>query len=113
VLNGITDAKTRRDQGFAASIANGGIDPINVFPIDPDNGNPSEANNYSPLWDAHVNMWTEAAVSGGKVRRITSFEDLEGLVRAGLVTSASINPPGPATASSRACGRRGRSSTAR
>ena len=95
VLNGITDAKTRRDQGFAASIANGGIDPINVFPIDPDNGNPSEANNYSPLWDAHVNMWTEAAVSGGKVRRITSFEDLEGLVRAGLVTSASINPPGP------------------
>jgi hypothetical protein len=95
VLNGITDTKTKNDQGFAASIANGGIDPINVFPIDPDNDNRSEANNYSPLWDAHVNMWTEAAISSGKVRRITSFEDLKALVRAGLVTSAAINPPGP------------------
>ncbi len=94
VLNGITDTKTRNDQGFAASIANGGIDPINIFPIDPDNENRSESNNYSPLWDAHVNMWTEAAVSGGKVRRITSFADLEGLVKAGLVTNAAINPPG-------------------
>ena len=95
VLNGITDTKTRNDQGFAASIANGGIDPINIFPIDPDNDNRSETNNYSPLWDAHVNMWTEAAVRGGKVRRITSFADLEGLVKAGMVTNAAINPPGP------------------
>ena len=95
VLNGITDTKMKNDQGFAASIANGGIDPINVFPIDPDNNNRSESNNYSPLWDAHVNMWTEAAVSSGKRRRITSFEDLQTLVRAGWVTSAAINPPGP------------------
>ncbi len=94
VLNGLTDAKTRQDQGFAASIANAGIDPINVFPIDPENGNASLMNNYSPLWDAHVSMWTEAAVRDGKRRRITSFEDLEKLVKAGLVTSASINPPG-------------------
>ncbi len=94
VVNGITDTKTRNDQGFAASIANAGIDPINIFPIDPDNDNRSPTNNYSPLWDAHVSMWTEAAVSGGKLRRITSFSDLDGLVRAGLVTSASINPPG-------------------
>jgi hypothetical protein len=33
VLNGVTDTKTVQDQGVAASIANGGIDPINVFPI--------------------------------------------------------------------------------
>lgn len=94
VLNGITDTKTHQDQGFAASIANGGIDPINVFPIDPDNDNRELSNNYSPLWDAHVNMWTDAAMKSGKVRRITSFGDLEGLVKAGLITSASINPPG-------------------
>ncbi len=95
VLNGITDTKAGKDQGFAASIANAGIDPINVFPIDPDNSNRSETNNYSPLWDAHVSMWTEAAISGGKIRRITSFGDLAGLVRAGWITSATINPPGP------------------
>jgi len=98
VLNGVTDTGTRQDQGFVASVVNGGIDPINVFPIDPTNDDRSERNNYSPLWDAHVTMWTPAAVSGGKVRRITSFEDLQGLVRAGLVTSASINPPGPGNA---------------
>ena len=96
VLNGIADTATQQDQGFVASIANAGIDPINVFPIDPDNDNRSQANNYSPLWDAHVNMWTEAAVRSGKRRRITSFADLERLVGAGLVTNAFINPPGAA-----------------
>lgn len=94
VLNGITDTATKQDQGFAASIANGGIDPINVFPIGPSNDDRSANNNYSPLWDAHVSMWTPDAMKTGKVRRITSFEDLQSLVKAGWVTSAMINPPG-------------------
>jgi hypothetical protein len=94
VLNGIIDPGTGQNQGFATSLANGGIDPINIFPIPPSNDDNSAANNYSPLWDAHVNMWTEEAIKTNKVRRITSFEDLEGLVKAGLVTSASINPEG-------------------
>jgi hypothetical protein len=95
VLNGITDTRTGQHQGFTASLANGGIDPINIFPIPPSNDDRSAANNYSPLWDAHVNMWTDAAIKANKVRRITSFEDLQGLVKAGLVISASINPEGP------------------
>lgn len=94
VLNGITDKSTGQFQGFTASLANGGIDPINVFPISPSNDDRSAANNYSPLWDAHVNMWTDAAIKANQVRRITSFEDLKGLVEAGLVTSAYINPEG-------------------
>jgi hypothetical protein len=95
VLNGITDTDSKQDQGFTTTLANGGIDPINIFPIDPDNDNPSEDNNYSPMWDAHVNMWTEAAIRDKKVRRITSFEDLKSLIDAGLVTSAMISPAGP------------------
>ena len=95
VLNGITDTKTGQDQGFAASLANKGIDPINVFPIGPNNDDSSDANNYSPMWDAHVNMWTDAAIKDNWVRRITSFEDLKGLINAGMVTSAMINPAGP------------------
>ena len=95
VLNGITDTRTGQHQGFAASLANGGIDPLNVFPVGPSNDDPSDDNNYSPMWDAHVSMWTDAAVKGDKVRRITSFEDLKGLIDAGLVTSAMINPAGP------------------
>jgi hypothetical protein len=95
VLNGITDTSTGQHQGFAASLANGGIDPINIFPYPPANDDPSAENNYSPLWDAHVNMWTEEAIAAGKVRRITSFEDLGELIEAGLVTNAFINPEGP------------------
>jgi len=95
VLNGIIDPKTGEDQGFADSLANGGIDPINVFPVGPNNDDRSDGNNYSPMWDAHVSMWTDAAIAAKKVRRITSFEDLKSLIDAGLVTSAMINPAGP------------------
>jgi hypothetical protein len=33
VLNGRTDKGSGEDQGFSTALANGGIDPINVFPI--------------------------------------------------------------------------------
>lgn len=95
VLNGKTEMGSGDDQGFSTSLKNGGIDPINVFPIPPRNDDGSQRNNYSPLWDAHVSMWTPAAVSAGRVRRVTSLRELEGLVRDGHMTSAMINPPGP------------------
>ncbi len=95
VLNGKTDINSGDDQGFSTSLANGGIDPINIFPIAPRNNNRSASNNYSPLWDVHVNMWTRAAIRAGRVTRIRSLDQLNRLIRAGLVTSAEINPPGP------------------
>lgn len=95
VLNGRTDAGSGQDQGFSTSLRNGGIDPINIFPIPPRNADASKSNNYSPLWDAHVSMWTQAAVAGGKVKRVASLGELGRLVRAGQMTSADINPPGP------------------
>jgi len=95
VLNGRTDKGSGEDQGFSTALGNGGIDPINVFPIGPDNDNPSRENNYSPLWDAHVSMWTQAAIDAGKVHRIHSMDEQKSLIREGLLTSASINPPGP------------------
>jgi hypothetical protein len=98
VLNGNTDINSRDDQGFSTSLRNGGIDPINIFPIPPRNNNRSASNNYSPLWDLHVNMWTPAAVRAGRVTRIRSQEQLNRLIRAGHVTSAMINPPGPGNA---------------
>jgi hypothetical protein len=47
VLNGMTDTETRQDQGFTTTLANDGIDPINIFPIRPNNDDSSENNNYS------------------------------------------------------------------
>jgi hypothetical protein len=94
VANGITDVKTGQAQGFAMSLANGGLDPINVFPFAPDNENRSADNNYSPLWDAHVVVWTEKAFKDKKVRQIKSFEDLETLTKADLITSANLGGEG-------------------
>jgi hypothetical protein len=94
VLNGRTDKGSGQDQGFSTALANG-VDPINVFPIGPDNDNRSRENNYSPLWDLHVSMWTEAAVGKGKVHRIHSMDEQKSLISEGYLTSASINPPGP------------------
>ena len=93
VLNG--PMTLGNEQGFMVSIANKGLDPINVFPYGPDNTNLTNSNWYSPMWDAHVSQWSDVAVKQGQVRRITSFDDLQSLIRNGIVTSAFINPPGP------------------
>jgi hypothetical protein len=95
VLNGTTEMGSGQDQGFSTALANGGIDPINVFPVGPENENSSHSNNYSPLWDAHVSMWTAEAIKAHKVHRIHSMEEQKSLIKKGLLTSAEINPPGP------------------
>lgn len=91
VLNG--PRTLGEEQGFEVSLLNGGIDPINVFPIDPDNADTSETNNYSPLWDAHVSQWTDD-VPLEKRTRITSISQLNELVEAGKVENAFVNPEG-------------------
>ena len=87
-LNGVTTLNSGQEQGFESSLANGGIDPINVFPLPPDNDNPSESNNYSPLWDAHISAWTEKAMKEGKVHRIMSMAEQKQLITDGYLTSA-------------------------
>jgi hypothetical protein len=92
VLNGRTDKGSGEDQGFSTALANG-IDPINVFTVGPEND--KQTNNYSPLWDAHVSMWTEKAIAAHKVHRIHSIDEQKQLITEGYLTSAEINPPGP------------------
>jgi hypothetical protein len=92
VLNGNTVEGSGDDQGFSTALHNG-VDPINVFPIPPDNED--STNNYSPLWDAHVSQWTAKAIQEGKVHRIHSMAEQKQLIAEGYLTSAYINPPGP------------------
>ena len=86
VANGETGADNPERQSLSSTILDDDMDPINVFPFDPDNKQ-QFFNNYSPMWDAHISMWTQEAIDAGKRRRITSFEDLTELVEAGYVTS--------------------------
>lgn len=93
VLNGRTDKGSGEDQGFSTALANG-VDPINVFPIEPENDNRETSNNYSPLWDAHVSQWTQKAMDDHKVHRIHSMTEQKKLIAEGYLTSADISPPG-------------------
>ena len=91
VSNGETGPTNPQRQGLNSTILDGtAYDPINVFPLDPDNKK-EYGNNYSPMWDAHINAWTPTAIAAGKRRRITSFEDLAKLVKQGYVTDFSGN----------------------
>ncbi len=84
--NGETGAGNPDRQGLNSTIVDDDRDPVNVFPLDPDN-RARRDNDYSPMWDAHVSMWTDAAIAAGQRRAITSFEDLAQLVAAGQLVS--------------------------
>jgi hypothetical protein len=93
--NGETGANNPERQGLNSTILDGdAFDPINVFPLDPDNDK-RENNNYSPMWDAHIYVWTDAAIQAGKRRQVKSIEDLKGLFTEGLVTNAPPNAGDP------------------
>ena len=92
-INGIEEIGNPEVQGLNYTVASDGQDPINVFPLDPDNDRFFN-NNYSPMWDAHVNQWTQEAVDENRERRITGFEDLRNLVDEGQVESGAISPEG-------------------
>ncbi|MEM6842258.1 MAG: hypothetical protein AAF632_08525 [Bacteroidota bacterium] len=97
VTNGLTGADNPERQSLSSTIVDDDLDPINVFPFDPDNDQ-IFFNNYSPMWDAHLNAWTDEAINGPKGdqrRRITSFEDLKSLIEQGLVTSFEGSPGAP------------------
>lgn len=105
VANGPTGADNPQRQGLNSTVLDGDRDPVNVFPLDPINDR-RFANNYSPLWDAHINQWTDEAIAGGRRRAITGFGDLRELVEAGLVTSfaGSTGPANDFVAGLRATG---------
>lgn len=93
--NGETGANNPQRQGLNSTILDGpAFDPINVFPLDPDN-NKEENNNYSPMWDAHIYVWTDAAIQAGKRRQVKSIADLKKLFTDGLITNAPANMGDP------------------
>lgn len=93
--NGETGKDNPERQGLNSTILDGNAyDPINVFPLDPDN-NKRDGNNYSPMWDAHIYVWTDAAIKAGKRKRIKSFEDLAQRFKDGDIDNAGINTGSP------------------
>ena len=77
--NGIPDPSGNLGQGLNISTIDQAIDPVNVFPIQPTD------TRYTPMWDAHIYMWTADAIQNDERRIVTSIDDLRGLFEEGLV----------------------------
>lgn len=78
-VNGQTGVNNPNRQGLNSALLDG-LDPLNVVQSSPHNAK------YSPLWDAHVSAWTDAAIAAGLNTRQMKFEDIAKLAEQGLVT---------------------------
>lgn len=83
VANGETGIKNPERQGLSSTIVDGGLEPDNVFQQDPQNTLVNS--NYSPMWDAHIYLWTNAAIAAGLRKRVKDLTQLKSLLDAGSV----------------------------
>jgi len=80
VANGQVGKANPERQGFDSALSGDGS-PLNVLA-----GSPSLAAGYSPLWDLHLAIWTDAAIQAGKDVRLTSEDAFASAVEAKLLT---------------------------
>ncbi len=97
IVNGPMGAGNPERQGLRSAVAGEG-DPLNIIREEPECSDPHNqavcsALEYSPLWDVHPVLWTQAAIDGGLRKRLTSHQDVEALFMAGELVSAA--PTGP------------------
>jgi hypothetical protein len=87
--NGQTGPTNPERQGLNAAILDQ-LPPLNILKEIPE---PTSQFDYSPLWEPHLETWTDAAVAAGLNVRQTDFATAEQLVTDGLATG--FPPPAP------------------
>lgn len=92
IVNGPTGLLNPQRQGLQSAVLGEGS-PLNVTEIHPRNR--GEIPTYSPLWDVHPAVWTDAAIAAGERRRIDHHEDVIDLFVAGKLVSGGEGPPNP------------------
>jgi hypothetical protein len=88
-INGQTGANNPQRQGIISALQGEGA-PLNVLQEDPNNGSGSPR--YSPLWDVHPAVWTDAAIARKERQRLTDFSDIANAVKKGFITSGGSGP---------------------
>jgi len=88
VTNGQLGASNPQRQGLSSALLDG-LDPLNILGEVPEN---DPASHYSPLWDANLATWSQAAIDAGLNRRVTTFDDLLTLADRGLITAPDGGP---------------------
>lgn len=80
--NGQTGVNNPQRQGLNAAILDG-IPPLNILQEVPE---PTAQFDYSPLWDVHLETWTQATVAAGQNVRQTDFSSALQQVASGHAT---------------------------
>jgi len=76
-------------QGLGAAILDA-LPPLNILKEIPE---PTSQFDYSPLWDIHLETWTDAAVANGLNVRQTDFSAAQQQVTNGLATGFPLGTP--------------------
>ncbi|NIU76161.1 MAG: hypothetical protein GWN71_22140 [Gammaproteobacteria bacterium] len=96
VVNGPRGVDNPERQGLQSAVLGEG-DPLNIIREEQECGDPTDCSAllYSPLWDIHPVVWTQAAIDAGLRERLTHHRDVIDLYRDGYLVSPPI-AAGPA-----------------
>lgn len=101
VVNGERGMDNRERQGLQSALLGEGS-PLNITIIHPRNRGRQPT--YSPLWDVHPAVWTEAAIAAGERERLEHHAKVAKAVRDGLIVSGGMGPMNPDLGGLRAAG---------
>ncbi len=88
IVNGERGVSNPDRQGLQSALLGEG-DPLNVTQEEP--GFEDGVVLYSPIWDLHLIVWTDAAIAAGQRRLLTDADEIAAAFQAGLVVSGTPN----------------------
>ena len=89
IVNGINGVGNPQRQGLNSALRGEG-DPLNINQDIPGQGN----GRYSPVWDVHPVVWTQAVIDAEKRKRLVSGSDVASAFVNGFITGPGTVPNG-------------------
>ncbi len=89
IVNGINAVGNPQRQGLSSALRGEG-DPLNINQDIPGQGN----GRYSPVWDVHPVVWTQAVIDAEKRKRLVSGSDVASAFVNGFITGPGTVPNG-------------------
>jgi hypothetical protein len=86
IVNGQVGPANPQRQGLNSALRGEG-DPLNINQTVPNRGD-----DYSPVWDVHPVVWTDASIHAGLVRRLTHNSDVANAISHHEAVSAGTGP---------------------
>jgi hypothetical protein len=90
IVNGERGVGNPNRQGLQSALFGEG-DPMNINQDVPGRG----GDRYSPVWDVHAVVWTDAAIAAGRRRLLTSGSDVASAFGNGQIVSPFAGPANP------------------